>query len=62
MSETEKIRRKPVRKNTEFIQIYLTEAQKSALAAHCEAQGVPISVYVRQMLAKAGAFELPPKN
>lgn len=56
MSETEKVRRKPVRKNTEFIQIYLSEAQKKALAAHCEAQGVPISVYVRQLLAREGIF------
>ena len=47
------------RKATEFIQVYFTAEQKETLMAHCEAQGVPASVLIRQILAEKGYFKKP---
>ena len=49
---------KPGLKKTaeEPIQVYFTVEQKLALQKKCEADGITVSAYIRQLLVEAGVF------
>ena len=49
---------KPGLKKTaeEPIQVYFTVEQKLALQKKCEADGITVSAYIRQLLVDAGVF------
>ena len=62
MDEKKKPGRRTKEKATEFLQVYFTPDQKKSVQDYCDQIGVPVSVYLRQLLSEKGVLSFAKKE